>query len=143
MEIMKHHSMLGCQAILQAERALGTTVEFLFDAKEIARSHHEKWDGSGYPDELSSTDIPLPARLMAVADVYDALISRRVYKAPIPHDKAVKIILEGRGNHFDPDLVDAFNDITDRFALIASTYRDEDPNSSMVRIRREDFGIMA
>lgn len=143
MEIMKHHSMLGYQAILQAERALGTTVEFLFDAKEIARSHHEKWDGSGYPDELSSTDIPLPARLMAVADVYDALISRRVYKAPIPHDKAVKIILEGRGNHFDPDLVDAFNDITDRFALIASTYRDEDPNSSMVRIRREDFGIMA
>ena len=70
--------------------------------------HQEKWDGSGYPQGLAGEQIPLSARLMAVADVYDALISRRVYKEGMPHEKAVAIIEEGRGTHFDPDLVDAF-----------------------------------
>ena len=107
-EIMKTHTTLGYEAILQAEKKLGLEVAFLKYAKEIALSHQEKWDGSGYPQGLSGEKIPLSARLMAVADVYDALISRRVYKAGISHEKAAAMIVAGRGKHFDPDVVDAF-----------------------------------
>ena len=135
-EIMKRHSMLGYEAIDQAERTLGSSVGFLTCAKEIARSHHEKWNGTGYPDGLAGTAIPLSARLMAVADVYDALISRRVYKEPIPHDEAVKVILDGRGSHFDPDLVDAFDAIQNDFATIAARYKDSELDLFMLRIRQ-------
>ena len=83
-------------------------VEFLRFAKEIAYFHQEKWDGTGYPTGASGDDIPILARLMAVADVYDALISRRAYKEGMPHEKAVGIIVEGKSTHFDPDVVDAF-----------------------------------
>ena len=107
-EIMKTHTTLGYEAIEHAEKQLGMHVDFLSTAKEIALSHQEKWDGSGYPQGLAGDAIPVSARLMAVADVYDALISRRVYKEGMPHEKAVAIIIEGRGNHFDPDMVDAF-----------------------------------
>lgn len=99
---------------------------FLKLAKEIAYSHQEKWDGSGYPEGLSGDDIPISARLMAVADVYDALISRRVYKAPMPHEKAVQIIIEGKGSHFDPDMVDAFIELQEEFKKIAANYADTD-----------------
>ncbi|MBF4247501.1 HD domain-containing protein, partial [Vibrio anguillarum] len=75
-------------------------------AKEIAHGHHEKWDGSGYPNGLQGDAIPLSARLMAVADVYDALICRRIYKEPMPHADAKGIILDGRGSHFDPEVID-------------------------------------
>ena len=95
-------------------------------AKEIAYSHQEKWNGSGYPEGLSGDDIPISARLMAVADVYDALISRRVYKAGMPHEKAVGIILEGSGSHFDPDVVDAFMAAAEVFREIALRYADSD-----------------
>ena len=94
---MKTHTTLGRDAIEHAEKALGTPVEFLACAKEIAYAHQEKWDGSGYPLGISGDDIPLSARLMAVADVYDALISRRVYKQGMPHDQAVTIIRDGAG----------------------------------------------
>lgn len=137
MEIMKRHSMIGYGALRQAEVTLGTPVEFLSCAKEIARSHHEKWDGSGYPDGLSGTEIPLSARLMAVADVFDALISKRVYKEAIPHAEAVEIILDGKGNHFDPDLVDAFDEIQDQFASIASRHKDSEIDFLMLRVRSE------
>lgn len=107
-EIMKTHTTLGRDAIKHAEKQLGVQVEFLRIAKEIAYYHQEKFDGSGYPTGASGNDIPISARLMAVADVYDALISRRVYKELMSHKTAVKIILEGKGKHFDPDIVDAF-----------------------------------
>ena len=125
-EIMKTHCKLGRDAIQQAEDRLGLKVDFLTVAKEIAYSHQEKWDGSGYPEGLAGDNIPVSARLMAVADVYDALISRRVYKEGMPHEKAVQIIIDGRGKHFDPDMIDAFLMIVDRFHAIAQQYVDSD-----------------
>ena len=89
-------------------------------------SHQEKWDGTGYPEGLAGDDIPLPARLMAVADVYDALISERVYKPAMPHDRAAAVIFQGRGAHFDPDMVDAFIEIQSEFQSIAQRYSDTD-----------------
>jgi response regulator RpfG family c-di-GMP phosphodiesterase len=123
-EIMKTHAALGFAAIENAERRLGVKVEFLACAKEIALNHHEKWDGSGYPRKLVGSEIPISARLMAVADVYDALTTRRVYKDAIPHAAAVAIIIEGAGRHFDPDVVCAFADIADEFEAIACRYSD-------------------
>ncbi len=125
-EIMKTHCKLGRDAIQHAEDQLGLEVEFLKYAKEIAYGHQEKWDGSGYPEGLAGDDIPISARLMAVADVYDALISRRVYKEGMPHEKAVRIIAEGKGNHFDPDIVDAFMALTEQFREVALRYADSD-----------------
>ncbi len=125
-EIMKTHTTLGRDAIAHAEQSLGTSVEFLSMAKEIALSHQEKWDGSGYPQGIGGDHIPVSARLMAVADVYDALISRRVYKEGMPHAKAVQIIAEGKGSHFDPDMVDAFLELQDEFHAIARRYSDSD-----------------
>lgn len=125
-EIMKTHCKLGRDAIQHAEDQLGLEVEFLKFAKEIAYGHQEKWDGSGYPEKLAGEAIPISARLMAVADVYDALISRRVYKEGMPHEKAVAIIAEGRGSHFDPDITDAFLVLQDRFHAIAQQYADSD-----------------
>lgn len=125
-EIMKGHTTLGRSAIEHAEKQLGTEVEFLKYAKEIACYHQEKWDGSGYPEGLIGDAIPISARLMAVADVYDALISRRVYKEGMSHEKAVQIIGEGRGAHFDPDIADAFLALTEVFKEIAARFADSD-----------------
>ncbi|ASG20564.1 MULTISPECIES: response regulator [Nitrospirillum] len=125
-EIMKRHTTLGRDAIEAAEDALGAPVEFLTCIKEIVYSHHEKWDGSGYPEGLSGDAIPISARLMAVADVYDALISRRVYKDPMPHEQAAAIIADGSGSHFDPDIVKAFLEIEDEFRAIAERFADQD-----------------
>ncbi|ABD07035.1 metal dependent phosphohydrolase [Rhodopseudomonas palustris HaA2] len=124
-EIMKTHTTLGYQTIVNAEKRLGTPVAFLACAKEIALSHHEHWDGNGYPNRLAGEAIPISARLMAVADVYDALTSRRVYKDAMPHDRAVAIIKDGSGRQFDPDVVDAFVAIAaDEFKTIAARYAD-------------------
>ncbi len=123
-EIMKRHPALGRDAIAAAEKQLGQEVPFLQIAKEIAYGHQEKWDGSGYPEGVSGDAIPISARLMAVADVYDALISRRVYKDGMPHDWAVTIIRDGRGTHFDPDIVDAFLTVTDQLQAIAQRFAD-------------------
>jgi putative two-component system response regulator len=125
-EIMKTHTTLGRDAIAHAEQQLGMDVDFLSLAKEIAYSHQEKWDGSGYPEGLAGDAIPISARLMAVADVYDALISRRVYKEGMPHDQAVKIIVDGRGAHFDPDICDAFVTCLPVFQEIAARFADSD-----------------
>jgi putative two-component system response regulator len=125
-EIMKTHTTLGRDAIAHAEASLGMGMPFLALAKEIAYSHQEKWDGSGYPEGLAGEAIPLSARLMAVADVYDALISKRVYKDAIPHAEAVQIIRDGRGNHFDPDIVDAFMALQEEFRAIAARFHDSD-----------------
>ncbi|CAA7624793.1 two-component system response regulator [Magnetospirillum sp. SS-4] len=126
-EIMKTHAALGRNAIEHAERWLGASLEFLTMAKEIAHFHHERWDGDGYPEGLSGDDIPVSARLMAVADVYDALISRRVYKESMSHWAAVDMIVEGKGNRFDPDVVDAFLGIQEEFRSIARQYADPSP----------------
>lgn len=123
-EIMKTHTTIGCEAIEHAEQSLGASLDFLSIAKGITLCHQEKWDGSGYPDGLSGDKIPVYARLMAVADVYDALISRRVYREALPHEKVVQIIIDGKGTHFDPDIVDAFIQIQDQFREIASQYVD-------------------
>jgi len=125
-EIMKTHTTLGRDAILAAEARLDVSNSFLSLAREIAYSHQEKWDGSGYPEGLSGDDIPVSARLMAVADVYDALISRRVYKAPLSHDDAVAVIVEGSGAHFDPDLVTGFVELESEFRAIAQQFSDSD-----------------
>jgi len=123
-EIMKTHAALGHDAIANAEKQLGVKVEFLACAKEIALCHHEKWDGSGYPRKLAGHAIPISARLMALADVYDALTSRRVYKSAMTHDEATAIIIEGKSSHFDPNVVDAFVEITDEFKDTAARYSD-------------------
>lgn len=123
-EIMKTHTTLGYQSILSASEGLLDGGDFLTCAMEIALSHQEKWDGSGYPQGLSGDDIPISARLMAVADVYDALISVRCYKPAFSHEIAVGIILEGRGSHFDPDVVDAFKRIESEFLTIAAKFPD-------------------
>jgi len=126
MTVMKTHTTLGRDTITYAEKLMGTKLDFLTLAKEIAYSHQEKWDGSGYPQGLSGNAIPISARLMAVADVYDAIISQRVYKLGMSHAEAVEIIVEGSGTHFDPDIIDAFLKVRDEFQKIAARYSDSD-----------------
>lgn len=138
-EIMKTHTTLGRDAIQAAEDRLGMRVGFLTLAKEIAYGHQEKWDGSGYPEGSAGDAIPVSARLMAVADVYDALISRRVYKAPMPHAKAVEIMAEGKGSHFDPDILDAFLDLQDEFRAIAARHADSDQDMEQKAAQLERF----
>jgi len=123
---MKKHTTYGRDAIVAAEQNINVADNFLTFAKEIAYGHQEKWDGSGYPEGVAGEDIPISARLMAVADVYDALISKRVYKPAFPHEKAVAIILEGKGSHFDPVMVDAFEVIADKFKEVAEQFSDDD-----------------
>jgi len=139
-EIMKTHTVLGRDAIVRAEERLGKNAPFLRLAKEIAYGHQEKWDGSGYPEGLAGEAIPLSARLMAVADVYDALICRRVYKAAMPHEQAVEIILAGSGSHFDPTLVEAFSQLLDQFQAIALRFADTE---SDIHAEREKLGWAA
>ncbi len=122
-KIMKTHAQLGADALVVAEKELGEN-SFLRLSREIAVSHHEKWDGSGYPRGLKGDQIPVSGRLMAIADVYDALISARVYKPAFPHEKAIEIIKKGRGHHFDPDMVDALLQLETEFREIARTYAD-------------------
>ncbi|HOV91087.1 MAG TPA: two-component system response regulator [Syntrophorhabdaceae bacterium] len=120
--IMQRHTILGRDAIISAEKRIGNIRSFLDTAKEIAYSHQEKWSGTGYPEGLAGDDIPISARLMAVADVYDALISKRIYKPAFPHEQAVEIIKSGYGIHFDPDVVDAFVAISDQCFEVAQKY---------------------
>ena len=130
-EEMKKHTIYGEEALRITEQKLGGD-SFLQYAREIAYTHQEKWDGSGYPQGLKGDDIPLPGRLMALADVYDALISKRVYKPPFPHEKAVQIIVEGKNKHFDPAIVDAFLELEDTFRNIALTFADYEEERQML-----------
>jgi putative two-component system response regulator len=123
--IMRGHAMHGWDMLNRASARMGEDNGFLRHAMDIARYHHEKWNGSGYPDKLVGDQIPLSARLMAVADVYDALISRRPYKEPMTHEFAVAFIHEGAGAHFDPEIVQAFDDTIDQFVRIAATWSDD------------------
>ena len=125
-EIMKTHANIG-EAILSS--AIGSHYfvhdDVLLVAKQIAFGHHEKWDGTGYPQSVSGEDIPLAARIMALADVYDALVSERVYKKSWSHEEALSEIIAKKGTHFDPDVVDAFINQAHKFIDIAERYRDE------------------
>jgi len=141
-EVMKQHPRLGYRALIHAEEMLGAPLPFLRIAKEIALCHHEKWDGSGYPQGLRGEAIPLSARLMAIADVYDAVISRRVYKPEMPHDKAVAIIREGCGTHFDPAVVEAFLDLQEEFQDIARRYADTDESLQVGLVRQAQYTQM-
>jgi putative two-component system response regulator len=106
---MKRHPVYGRDVICRAEQEAGITDDaILAMAKEIVYTHHEKWDGSGYPEGLRGAAIPIPGRVMALIDVYDACTGRRVYCKPISHEQTVALIVQGRGAHFDPDVVDAF-----------------------------------
>ena len=121
---MKRHTIYGRDALDAAAKTLDTEETFLNTAREIAYFHHEKWDGTGYPEGIAGEAIPLSARLMAIVDVYDALISHRPYKEPMTHEQARKIICEGRGTHFDPDAADAFEEIQETIAAIADKFAD-------------------
>ncbi|HJW72608.1 MAG TPA: two-component system response regulator [Geothrix sp.] len=123
-EVMKRHALIGKEAIETAERQLRALVPFLRLSKEIAYGHHEKWDGTGYPLGLKGDQIPASARLMAVADVYDALISRRIYKPGLSHQAAMEEMVAGRGTHFDPDILDALVDRHAQFQEIAARFGD-------------------
>ena len=106
---MRKHPVLGREVILKAEQQVGVYDDAtLAMAKDIVYTHHEKWDGSGYPQGLSGTGIPIPGRVMAVVDVYDAAVSRTLYRKTMSHDDTVKFIVAGKGTHFDPAVVDAF-----------------------------------
>jgi putative two-component system response regulator len=145
-EFMKRHPALGREALESAQRVagsaavqLGGPADFFEIAKDIVYSHHEKWDGSGYPQGLQGKQIPIPARLMSIADVYDALISPRVYKPAMLHTKAVEIIVEGRGGFFAPELVDAFLELQHAFQNIAHRYADSEAELA----EKVDFAITA
>ncbi len=122
--VMKTHAELGARAIEQAEKDTETPLTFLKIGKEIAHWHHEKWDGSGYPDGLKWDEIPLSSKLMAIADVFDALVNARVYKKAFSFEEAKEIMLAGRGHHFDPILIDAFIAHYEEFIEIATLHRD-------------------
>ena len=124
-EIMQKHAALGYTAIEQAEKTLGSPVAFLSCAKEIARSHHEKWDGSGYPRQLAGEDIPLFGRICALADVFDALTTKRPYKDAFSNERALAIMAEGRASHFDPRLYDVFLGCFEEILGIQREYLDE------------------
>lgn len=123
-EIMKMHTVIGARAIEQVEQRAGETEGFLTAAREMAHWHHECWDGSGYPDGLAGEQIPLSARLMAVADVFDAIISRRIYKAEQRCEEAHHLIVTGSGHQFDPDIVAAFERQYPAFCEAAERYAD-------------------
>lgn len=140
-EIMKTHAAIGRQALLEAVERVrerfpdsnataSQALAFLDVAMEIAGGHHEKWDGSGYPNGLVGDAIPISARLMALADVFDALMSRRHYKEAFPLEAVLDIIRAGRGAHFDPDVVDAFLGSIDEFVDIYRRFLDVAPQGS-------------
>lgn len=120
-EIMKKHTTYGMEALRGKDRE-GDSLPFIRTASEIAGSHHEKFDGSGYPNGLAGKEIPLSGRLMAIIDVYDALVNKRVYKPAFSHEEAMSIIKESRGTHFDPDITDAFFKIEDNIRKISETF---------------------
>jgi len=127
--VMKTHTIMGAETLDAAVRQ-HPEAEFMRMARDIALSHHERFDGSGYPDGLAREDIPLSGRIVALADVYDALTTKRVYKAALSHDVARSIILEGNGLHFDPNIVNSFVQREDDFIAIQQQFTDSKPHTS-------------
>ncbi|OQX25858.1 MAG: two-component system response regulator [Desulfobacteraceae bacterium IS3] len=123
-EIMKSHTLIGFETLNDALKRY-PKADFLRMSAEIARSHHEKFDGSGYPDGLKGDEIPLSARIVALSDVYDALVSKRIYKNIYSHDMSKNIILNDSGIHFDPIVVDAFLICEEKFIEISARFAEE------------------
>ena len=138
-EIMKTHAAVGGMIIEKVIKQVPNS-SFLREAKAIATYHHEKWDGSGYPKGLSGTDIPFSARVMSVADVFDALVSLRVYKPPMTLDRAFSIIMEGAGNHFDPEIVEVFFAAKDRIIAAKKMFEDYEHQLEQEKSREADTG---
>lgn len=124
LSLVRTHCAIGCAVIDQIKAGAGLSTQFLEVARDIVGCHHERWDGKGYPQRLAGEAIPLQARIMALADAYDALTSDRVYRSGVAHDRAVQQIFQDRGEHFDPDMVDALIEIQDEFAAIARRHVD-------------------
>jgi putative two-component system response regulator len=127
-EIMKSHTTIG------AEILAGSSVDMVKMGRVIALTHHEKWDGTGYPQGLKGRKTPLIGRIVAIADVFDALTSKRPYKEAFSVEKSIRIISEGRGSHFDPEVVDAFFSIQDTILDIKAQYRDKDDKYQRSRL---------
>jgi putative two-component system response regulator len=134
-DIMRTHCELGFQALVKSEKLFHAEnmPSFLGHAKDIAYSHHEKFNGTGYPRKLAGDDIPICGRIMAIADVYDALICKRVYKPPFTHEKAMEIIVKDAGTHFDPDMVQALLEIQEEFRAIAIELADHEEEREALR----------
>ncbi|HSW60898.1 MAG TPA: HD domain-containing phosphohydrolase, partial [bacterium] len=130
-DIMKQHTAIGAKILS------GSDAQFIKLGEIIARCHHEKWDGSGYPDGLKGAKIPVAGRIVAIADVFDALNSKRPYKEPFPIEKTLSIIKEGSGTHFDPEVVDAFFAIQDEILDIKQQFDDEETNTQNAQSDRE------
>lgn len=130
-EVVHMHPAIGRDIIDQIRRDAGVELPFMGFAREIAFGHHERWDGTGYPQGITGENIPKSARLMAIVDTYDALTSDRVYRAGVPHDKAVQLIFQERGAQFAPDMVDAFIEIQQLFKDIAQQYADTENDLQM------------
>ena len=138
-EEMSRHPIYGRDVIARTEERVGVRDDFLLKlAKEIVYSHHERWDGSGYPEGLRGEAIPIPGRMVALVDVYDALASARVYKGALPHEEVVQAIVAGRGGHFDPDMVDAFLGIQEEWRRIAIDFADDQHGHLPAEGRRLD-----
>ena len=120
-EMIKLHTTEGGR-IIKDVMSISENIDYIRIATEIATSHHERWDGTGYPYRIAATKIPLSARIMAIADVFDALVSPRCYKDPIPQEKAFQIIQEESGTHFDPELVKIFLSAKDKAVTILENY---------------------
>jgi response regulator RpfG family c-di-GMP phosphodiesterase len=138
--VMKTHTLIGAAAITRAMQgsARPESLEFLHFARQMIESHHEKWDGSGYPHGLSGADIPLAGRLMALADVYDALVFKRVYKRPFTHEEAQEAILAESGHHFDPEVIAAFTAKNEDFRRISRMFADEPTDAARGEVEAED-----
>lgn len=141
-DIMKTHTLVGGDTLKAADEEAGGN-SFLMMGRDIAYFHHEKWDGNGYPFSLAGEDIPLPARIVALGDAYDALTSKRPYKEPFSHERSRDIILDAGGTHFDPDVIEAFKARDSRFVKIRDKYQDsghlthiEQINQTLERLRQ-------
>ena len=140
-DVIEHHPMIGGDCLRAISGQLGAD-DFLEISREIAYGHHERWDGKGYPANVAGEEIPLSARIVALADVYDALRSKRPYKDPMSHSNALEIILEGSGSHFDPMVVDAFLACEQKFEEISERYQgtvDEQEDSQVLVARLTDM----
>lgn len=137
--LMQVHAALGGECIREIEQQLGSS-NFLQMAREIAMYHHERWDGAGYPEGLTGERIPLAARIVSIADVYDALSVKRVYKEAYPHETCVEIIRKESGKHFDPNLVEVFLGLADQFRAIAQRFRDNASDTAQPSRRAEAVG---
>lgn len=139
---MQRHTTIGGECLDQIERRLGRS-NFLQMARRITSSHHERWDGTGYPNGLAGEDIPLSARIVAVADVYDALSSKRVYKEALPHTECVAIIRNESGRQFDPDIIEVWLDIEAQFLSIARKFGNAAPDGSDGEFQQADSPLRA